>query len=159
MKPAPLSSRRQRKPRGYKRSEFSRDTGIPADTLDRWEHEGMPVRTKPEAMRWIAAHKQAYLKVEGSQDQEQWSKADWDKFKTRWQALRAQHEYEVARGDVHSKTACAASLIKLLSEHLQPLLSIGSRLTAQFPEMGQKLKDAADREVDAAMLAVKEGLK
>ena len=67
-------------------------------------------------------------------------------------------ELSQQRGDVHSKADCCQSLTTIVSESLQPLMSLGSKLAAQFPELGGRLKDAADREVDAAIEKIREGV-
>jgi phage terminase Nu1 subunit (DNA packaging protein) len=63
------------------------------------------------------------------------------------------------KGRLHDKHACALSLTSVVSESLQPLLSVGSRLAAQFPELGQRLRDAADKEIDAVLQQIRDGLK
>jgi phage terminase Nu1 subunit (DNA packaging protein) len=68
-------------------------------------------------------------------------------------------ELSEQRGEVHDKAECCKSLTAVVSEALQPLLSVGSRLAAQFPELGQRLRDAADKEIDAAMAQIRGGLK
>jgi phage terminase Nu1 subunit (DNA packaging protein) len=63
------------------------------------------------------------------------------------------------RGEVHGREECCKSLTSVVSEVLQPLLSVGSRLAAQFPELGQRLRDACDKEIDAAMAQIRGGLE
>jgi hypothetical protein len=143
---------------GINVSNLSRETGIPRKTLNEWIAAGMPTDSPGAAMRWMIANRPTYFAIEGTQDQSQWTKADWDKFKTRWQALSAQHEYERQTGEVHGKAECCKSVTSIVSEHLQPLLSVGSRLAAQRPEV-PRLKEDADKEIDAAMAQIRGGLE
>ena len=51
------------------------------------------------------------------------------------------------------------SLTTLLSESLQPLLSLHTRIKAKFPEQPQAVIDGIAAEVDATFQQIREGLK
>jgi hypothetical protein len=95
----------------------------------------------------------------GSQDQAQWTAADWKKFKLEWDAKTAQHKYEVERGEVHSKAECCKSLTAVVSEAMQPLMALHSQVKAAFPELPQNVIDAIAGKVDAAVEQIRSGLK
>lgn len=101
----------------------------------------------------------AYLKQLGTRTQD--GDADQGALQRRNLALRnEEREFRLAalKKKMHDKDACAASLARILSDHLSPLLGLGARLAAQFPELGQQLRDAADKEVESTFEAIREGL-
>jgi hypothetical protein len=146
---------------GFVVTQFCADYDIPRNTFNDWvANEGCPTSSKPETLRWILAHKPSHLKAGGgSQDQAQWTAADWKKFKLEWDAKTAQHKYEVERGTVHGKEACCKSLTALAAESLQPLLSLHGRVKAACPELPQAVIDRIAAEVDAVFAKIREGLK
>ena len=68
-------------------------------------------------------------------------------------------ELLASKGKLHDKHACALSLTTLLSESLQPLLSLHTRIKAKFPEQPQAVIDGIAAEVDATFQQIREGLK
>ena len=68
-------------------------------------------------------------------------------------------ELQRDRGEVHGKAECVRSLTTLLSESLQPLLSLHTRIKAKFPEQPQAVIDGIAAEVDATFQQIREGLK
>jgi hypothetical protein len=68
------------------------------------------------------------------------------------------HDYERQRGDVHSKADCCKSLTTIVSEFLQPLLSLHGRVKAANPELSQAVIDRIAAEVDAVFAKIREGL-
>lgn len=63
------------------------------------------------------------------------------------------------KGRLHDKNACALSLTTVIAESFQPLMTLGSRLASQFPELGQRLREAIDKEVDISLNQIRERLK
>jgi hypothetical protein len=155
----PKKPHRKEAVRGVALTTLAASTGVARKTLGEWEKAGMPTTSTEAAMRWMVANRPDYFQIEGSTDQKQWTKADWEKHKLRYQALTAEHRHKIETGEAHNTEQCCKSITGFFSEGLQPLLSVGSRLAAQFPELGQRLRDAADKEIDAAMAQIREGLK
>jgi hypothetical protein len=62
------------------------------------------------------------------------------------------------KGKLHDKSACAASLTTIVSEALQPLLSLHGRVKAANPELSQAVIDRIAAEVDAVFAKIREGL-
>jgi hypothetical protein len=59
-----------------------------------------------------------------------------------------QVELDRERGKVHAKDGCAAATIAIYSAMRQVLLTLASRVTSQAPELGIRLQELLDREVD-----------
>ena len=158
--PKPKTAGKHKK-HGFVVSHFCADYDISRNTFDDWvANEGCPTSSKPETLRWVLTHKPTYLRAgSGSQDQAQWTAADWKKFKLEWDAKTAQHKYEVERGEVHSKADCCKSLTTIISESMQPLMSLHTQIKAAFPELPQNVIDTIAGKVDAAVEQIREGLK
>lgn len=103
---------------------------------------------------WLAKHRESAAESKSLKEQ----KLQAEITRIQRDIRQRDHDYEASRGEVHSKVDCCKSLTAITSEALQPLLSVGGRLAAQFPELGQRLRDAADKEIDAAMQQIREGL-
>lgn len=158
--PAPKRAGKHAK-HGFVISHFCADYDIPRNTFDDWvANEGCPTDSKANTLRWMLTHKPSYLKVgSGSQDQAQWTAADWKKFKLEFDAKTAQHRYEVERGEVHSKAECCKWTASVFSDHLQPLISLHSKVAARFPELSAEVVAGIASDVDAAMASLKASLE
>jgi hypothetical protein len=108
-----------------------------------------------EVEKWLQARQEK--KAERASLKDQKTQAEIERI----QRDIAKRDLELSRdkGEVHGKAECCKSLTSVVSEALQPLLSVGSRLAAQFPELGQRLRDAADKEIDAVLQQIRDGLK
>lgn len=63
------------------------------------------------------------------------------------------------RDEVHSKSECCKSLTAVVSEAMQPLMSLHTQIKAAFPELPQNVIEAIAAKVDAAMEQIRSGLK
>jgi len=103
---------------------------------------------------WVAGR--AEKKAQSKDLREQKLQAEIDRIQR--DIRQRDHDYEQSRGDVHRKDDCAKSLTKLLSESLQPLLSLHTRIKAKFPELPQNVIDGVAAEVDATMDMIRGGM-
>jgi hypothetical protein len=103
-------------------------------------------------------NKPEYFKLPSDTNQANWTIADWKRHKTRFDALRAEREYEKEVGKLHDKDACCASKSECLAVLSRGLHTLHVRYLSAYPEA----KDQAawlKREVDAAIEQVREVLK
>jgi hypothetical protein len=63
------------------------------------------------------------------------------------------------KGKLHDRDACALSLTAVVSEAMQPLMSIHTSMKAAYPETPQGQIDWLAAKVDAALEQIREGLK
>jgi phage terminase Nu1 subunit (DNA packaging protein) len=63
------------------------------------------------------------------------------------------------KGKLHDSHACALSLTAIVSEAMQPLMSLHSQVKAAFPELPPNVIEVIAAKVDAAMEQMREGLK
>jgi chromosome segregation ATPase len=104
---------------------------------------------------WFRKRKE---KREESQDlREQKLQAEIDRIQR--DIRQRDHDYEQTRGEVHSKAECCKSLTAVVSEAMQPLMSLHTQVKAAFPELPQNVIDAIAGKVDAAMEQIRSGLK
>ena len=63
------------------------------------------------------------------------------------------------KGKLHDSHACALSLTAVVSEAMQPLMSLHTQVKAAFPELPAGVIEAIAAKVDAAMEQIRGGLK
>lgn len=147
------------RPNAVSKSTVAKHYNVNGGSVTAWVKAGCPQLPNGQFVmadveRWL--QKRQAGKEERASLKDQKTQAEIDRI----QRDISKRDLELAqqRGEVHGKAECCKSLTSVVSEALQPLLSVGSRLGAQFPELGQRLRDAADKEIDAAMAQIREGL-
>jgi hypothetical protein len=143
------------------RNAMSRKLGLRnVGSLDAMVKQGCPREKNGqfnvvEVERWVEerANKRA-----GSKDlREQKLQAEIDRIQR--DIRQRDHDYEQTRGEVHSKAECCKSLTAVVSEAMQPLMSIHTSMKAAYPETPQGQIDWLAAKVDAALEQIREGLK
>ena len=141
------------------RAQIAKHYKVLASSINGWLAKGCPRNPDKtydlEAVnKWYQTQNSNYNL--GATLRQEKTKADIERVKKQNRDLDFQ--YQKAQGLVHSKEDCSKSLTEVLSANLQPLLSLGSRIAAQFPELGKRLKDAIDIEVDNTFENIRQGL-
>ena len=145
---------------GISRAAVARHYDVNGGSVTAWVKAGCPqlpngLFVLAEVDKWLQARQEK--KAERASLKDQKTQAEIERI----QRDIAKRDLELSRdkGEVHGKAECCKSVTSVVSEALQPLLSVGSRLAAQFPELGQRLRDACDKEIDAAMAQIRGGLE
>lgn len=145
--------------KGLGRNAIARHFGVNPSSVNGWVNKGCP-RLDDETFdskavkKWLGKRKTTAASSSDKREQ----KLDAEIARIQKQCRQQDLDYSRASEAVHPRDQCCASLSRVISDHLTPLLNVGSRLATQFPELGKRLKDAADAEVDAAFNAIREGL-
>ena len=142
------------------RAQLAQHYKVKPASINIWLTKGCPRNADKtydltEVDKWYSAQNSNYSL--GSQLRQEKTRAEIEHKKK--QSRDLDFEYQKAQGLVHSKADCAKSLTEVLSVHLQPLLALGSRLQTQFPELGKRLKEIVDAEVDQTFENIRQGLK
>jgi hypothetical protein len=138
--------------------ELVRAFDVSRTTIQSWRSKGMPNDTLASANKWVMERKIPKL-VEVDRavtDKNLWGKSDWEVEKLRLTCQRIQHEHDVEVGKLHDKQKCANSLMEIRAIESRTLHGLGAKIASQFPEIGAKLKEAIDKEVDAIVERLKD---
>ena len=142
------------------RAAIARHYGINGGSVSAWVKGGCPQLPNgtfilAEVEKWLRERDE---KKAGRADlREQKLQAEIDRIKRQI----SMHDMEIdrQREAVHGKAECAKSLTMLLSDSLNPLLSLHTRIKTAYPELPQNVIEAIAAQVDAAFEQIREGLK
>ena len=148
------------KPTGLSRAAIGKHYGVNGGSVSAWVKAGCP--QLPNGL-FILADVEKWIR---ERDEKKAGRATLKDLKTQAEIDRIHRdiasrdiELQKQRDEVHSKSACVASLTRLFSESLQPLLTLHTQIKAAFPELPQNVIEAIAGKVDAAMGQIREGLK
>ena len=111
--------------------------GVARKTVYEWVKEGCPRQAdgsfdEDKVLAWRKAKLQAA--VDDPAVRVQANKTALQAKRLLLQCDKLEVELLASKGKLHDKHACALSLTTLLSESLQPMLSLHTRIKAKFPE-------------------------
>ena len=104
---------------------------------------------------WVKAR--AEKKADGKDLREQKLQAEIDRI--RRDIASRDIDLSKQRDEVHGKAECCKSLTAVVSEAMQPLMSLHTQVKAAFPELPANVIEAIAAKVDAAVEQIRSGLK
>jgi len=137
--------------------ELVRAFGKSRTTIQSWRSQGMPNDTLESANCWVLERKIPRI-IEANKpagDKSAWGKSDWEIEKLRLACEKHAHEIAEAKGLVHDKEKCSASLLEIRAIESRTLHGLGAKIASQFPEV-PGLKAAIDKEVDEVLKRLKQ---
>jgi hypothetical protein len=144
---------------GVSRSAVAKHYGVNGGSVSAWVKAGCPQLPKglfvlADVEKWLRARDEK--KAERASLKDQKTQAEINRILA--DIRQRDHDYERQRGEVHGKEACCKSLTTIVSEALQPLLSLHGRVKAACPELPKAVIDRIAAEVDAVFAKIREGL-
>ena len=148
------------KTEGISRNQVAKHFGVNGGSVSAWEKAGCPMLVN---RRFELAAVEKWLR---ERDEKKNEGRDLKDEKLRHEIERIKRDIssrdidlQKQRDEVHSKSECCKSLTAVVSEAMQPLMSLHTQIKAAFPELPANVIEAIAAKVDAAMEQIRFGLK